>query len=78
MIKINLEKAKQIAHERRRAAREKELKPFDEIIMKQIPGNDAVQAEKNRKEIRQKYALLQQQMDAAQNVQELKTLLTKE
>lgn len=75
MIVINLNKAKTIAHERRRVAREKEFKPFDEIIMKQIPGNDAVEAEKSRKAIRQKYDVLQQQMDAAQTVEELKALL---
>lgn len=75
MIVVNLNKAKKIAHEKRRLAREKELKPFDDIIMKQIPGNDSVEAEKKRKLIRQKYEVLQTQMDAAQSVEELKSLL---
>jgi len=75
LVKENLEKAKGIAHEKRRAARAKEFAPLDEIISKQIPGNGANQAEAARQVIRDKYAALQTQMDAAANVQELKTLL---
>jgi hypothetical protein len=43
--------------------------------MKQIPGVDAQQAEAARQAIREKYAALQAQMDAAQTPEELKTLL---
>ena len=75
MIKINLNKAKEIAHEKRRAARAEEFKPYDEVIMKQIPGNDYTQAEAARQAIRDKYAALQAQMDAAQTPEELKALL---
>lgn len=75
MIVINLDKAKGIAHDKRRAARAEEFKPYDEVIMKQIPGNDMVQAEAARQAIREKYAQLQIQMDTAQNVEELKALL---
>ena len=75
MIKINLNKAKEIAHEQRRAARAEEFKPYDEVIMKQIPGNDYTQAEAARQAIRDKYAALQAQMDAAQTPEELKALL---
>lgn len=78
MIKVNLTKAKDIAHEKRRAARAAEFKPHDEVIMKQIPGNDAVQAEAARQAIREKYATLQAQMDAATTADELKTLLPQE
>lgn len=74
-IGININKAKDIAHEKRRAAREEEFKPYDEIIMKQIPGNDHNQAEAARQAIREKYAILQEQMDAAQTPEELKALL---
>ena len=77
MIKINLNKAKEIAHEHRRAARAEEFKPYDEVIMKQIPGNDYTQAEAARQAIREKYATMQAQMDAAQTPEELKTLLPK-
>lgn len=75
MITINMTKAKAIAHDARRAARAKEFEPFDEVIMKQIPGKDAAVAEAERQKIRDKYAVLQTQMDAAQTVDELKALL---
>ena len=75
MISIDMTKAKDIAHEKRRAARAKEFKPYDEVIMKQIPGNDYAQAEAARQAIREKYATLQAQMDAAQTAEELKALL---
>jgi hypothetical protein len=75
MIVINIDKAKEIAHEKRREARAEEFKPHDEVIMKQIPGNDLVQAEEARQAIRVKYEELQTQMDEAQTVEELKELL---
>jgi len=75
MIKINLNKAKNIAHELRRIAREKEFEPFDKIIMKQIPTANAKEAEAERQKIREKYVVLQQQMDAAKTVEELTKLL---
>jgi hypothetical protein len=77
MISIDMTKAKDIAHEKRRAARAEEFKPYDEVIMKQIPGADAQQAEAARQAIREKYATLQAQMDAAQTPEELKALLPK-
>jgi hypothetical protein len=75
VITINLTKAKDIAHEKRRAARAEEFKPYDEMIMKQIPSVDAQQAEAARQAIREKYTTLQAQMDAAQTADELKALL---
>jgi hypothetical protein len=75
MITINLTKAKEIAHEKRRAARAEEFKPHDEVIMKQIPGNDMTEAETARQAIREKYEELQTQMNEAQTVEELKELL---
>lgn len=77
MITINLNKAKEIAHEKRREAREKEFAPYDEIIVKQIPGNDLVQAESARQEIRNKYAVLQTKMNEAETIEDLKKLLPK-
>jgi hypothetical protein len=77
MITINMSKAKAIAHEKRRAARAEEFKPYDEIIMKQIPGAGAEQAEAARQAIREKYVALQVQMDNAQTPEQLKTLLPK-
>lgn len=75
MITIDMTKAKDIAHEKRRAARSAEFAPHDEVIMKQIPGVDAQAAEAARQAIRDKYATLQAQMDAAQSADELKALL---
>jgi hypothetical protein len=75
MIRIDLTKAKDIAHEKRREARAEEFKPHDEVIMKQIPGNDMTEAEAARQAIREKYEELQTQMNEAQTVEELKTLL---
>jgi len=75
MITINLTKAKEIAHEKRRAARAEEFKPHDEVIMKQIPGNDMTEAEAARQAIREKYEELQTQMNSAETVEELKALL---
>ena len=77
MITINLDKAKIIAHTARRDARAKEFEPYDAVIMKQIPGNDFTQAEAARQAIREKYAALQTQMDAATTVDQLKDLLPK-
>ena len=74
MIKINVEKAKAIGHDMRRAARAEEFKPFDEAIAKQIPGQ-VDGAEAARQAIRDKYAALQAQMDAATTADELKNLL---
>ena len=75
MITINLDKAKAIAHDKRRAARAEEFKPHDEVIMKQIPGNDAAAVEAARQEIRDKYADMQVAIDAAESADELKVIL---
>lgn len=75
MIQINMTKAKAIAHDARRAARSAEFEPHDAIIMKQIPGVDATAAEAARQAIRDKYAALQAQMDAAQTPEQLKALM---
>jgi hypothetical protein len=75
MITVNMTKAKAIAHEARRAARAAEFEPFDNAIAKKIPGSDAAAAEAERQKIRDKYAALQTQMDAAQTTEQLKALM---
>lgn len=75
MIVVNINKAKTIAHDMRRAARAEEFAPLDSVIMKQIPGTDIQAVEAQRQVIRNKYAQLQVQMDSAQTVEELKSLL---
>lgn len=75
MIVVNIDKAKTIAHDMRRAARAEEFKPHDEVIMKQIPGVDAQAAEAARQAIRAKYAAIQTQIDAAATPEEIKAAL---
>jgi len=75
MITVNLDKAKAIGHDKRRAARDEEFKPHDEVIMKQIPGADAVAAEEARAIIRTKYEAMQDDIDAATSPDEIKAAL---
>ena len=75
MITINLTKAKDIAHDIRRAKREEEFAPLDAVIMKQIPGNDATEAEAARQAIRDKYAAMQVAINAASTPENIKTAL---
>ena len=75
MITINITKAKNIAHDKRRAARAEEFKPHDEIIMKQIPGADETAAEAARELIRTKYAEMQTAIDAASTVDAIKSAM---
>ena len=74
MITINITKAKAIGHDMRRAARAEEFKPFDEAIAKQIPGA-ADGAETARQAIREKYAAIQTDIDAAATTEEIKAAL---
>lgn len=72
MIVINIDKAKAIGHEMRRAARAEEFKPLD--IKATIPS-EAAAAEVERQAVRDKYAVIQQQIDAATTPDEIKTAL---
>jgi len=74
MIVINIDKAKNVAHNLRRAARAVEFEPYDNAIAKQIPGQ-AEGAEVARASIRTKYATMQTQIDAASTVDEIKAAL---
>ena len=75
MIIVNIDKAKAIGHDMRRKQREKEFEPLDAVIMKQIPGNDAQAAEAERQVIRDKYAAIQAQIDAAATPEGIKAAL---
>ena len=75
MITINMDKAKAIGHDIRRTQRAEEFKPYDEVIMKQIPGNSAAEAEEARQQIRFKYALIQDVIEAAETPDEIKSAL---
>lgn len=72
MIVINIPKAKEIAHEMRRAERAKEFAPLD--IKATIPS-EAAAAEEARQAVRDKYAVIQQNIDAAATPEEIKAAL---
>jgi hypothetical protein len=74
MITINIDKAKSIGHDMRRAARAQEFAPYDDAIAKQIPGQ-AEGAEAARQAIRDKYAAVQVAIDAAQDGDAIKAAL---
>jgi hypothetical protein len=71
-IVIDINRAKAIAHDARRAARAAEFAPLD--VKATIPS-EAAAAEAARQAIRDKYAALQTQMDAAQTPEQLKALM---
>ena len=72
MITINIDKAKDIAHTMRRAARAAEFAPLD--IKATIPS-EAAAAEAARQFIRDKYADIQIAIDAATTVDGIKSAL---
>jgi hypothetical protein len=71
-ININLNKAKAIVHDIRRANRSAEFAPLD--IKATIPS-EAVAAEAARQAVREKYAAIQADIDAAPGVPELKLIV---
>ena len=75
MIVINIDKAKIIGHEMRRNERAKEFAPLDEKIMKQLPNTDVAAVEAERQAIREKYAVIQQQIDSASTPEQIKEAL---
>jgi hypothetical protein len=75
MIVLNIDKAKNIAHDLRRLKRDEEFAPHDAVIMKQIPGNDATEAEAARQTIRDKYAAMQTEINSASTPEEIKIAL---
>lgn len=71
-ITINLNKAKAIAHDVRRAARAEEFKPLD--VKATIPS-EAAQAEAERQAVRDKYAAMQTAIDAATTPEQIKAVM---
>jgi len=71
-IVIDVNKAKAIGHDMRRAARSAEFAPLD--IKATIPS-EANAAEAARQAIREKYATIQAQIDAAATPDEIKVAL---
>ncbi len=71
-VVVDLDKAKEIAHNVRRQVRNEKFAPLD--IKATIPA-EAETAEAARQVIREKDALLQTSMDNATSAEELKALL---
>lgn len=72
MIIINIDKARTIVHDIRRAARSAEFAPLD--IKATIPS-EAVEAEAARQVVRNKYTEVQASINAAADVAELKQIV---
>jgi hypothetical protein len=72
MITINIDKAKAIVHDKRRAVRAAEFAPLD---LKATIPSEAAAAEAARQAIRDKYAAIQSDIDAAPGVPELKLIV---
>lgn len=73
MITINVDKAKNIAHEVRRAKRSEEFAPLD--IKATIPS-EAAAAEEARAAVRAKYAAIQSDIDSATDLDTLKQVMS--
>lgn len=74
-VEHDIDRCREIAHDRRRAARAEEFAPLDEQIAKQIPGTDTKKVEGERQKIRDRYAAMQKAIDAAATPDEMKTAL---
>ena len=74
MITINIDKAKAIVHDIRRAARAEEFNPLD--VKATIPA-EAAEVEAARQAVRDKYAAIQDQIDTAQTAEELLAVIPK-
>jgi hypothetical protein len=72
MITINITKAKNIAHDARRAARAEEFAPLD--VKATIPS-EAVAAEAARQAVREKYAAMQTAIDSASTPEQIKAAM---
>jgi hypothetical protein len=72
VITINIDKAKTIAHDKRREARSTEFAPLD--IKATIPS-EATAAEAARQAVRDKYATMQTAIDAATTTDEIKAAM---
>jgi hypothetical protein len=72
MINVNVNKAKDIAHDIRRSKRSEEFAPLD--IQATIPSQ-ASAAESARQVVRDKYAAMQTQINSASTPEEIKTAL---
>lgn len=74
-LEVDLPKAAQIAHERRRAKRAEEFAPLD--VEATIPAK-AKEAESKRQAVRNKHDTIQLEIDAATTPEQLKAVIDRE
>jgi hypothetical protein len=74
-IEIDLDRAKAIGHDLRRANRNAEFAPHDKVISLQIPGVQRDAAEAARAAIRARYIIIESAIDAATTTDEIKEAL---
>lgn len=77
-VGVEMVKAKEITHGRRRDKRAAEFAPHDAIIMMQIPGASAAIAEQARTAIRAKFDAMQVEVDACGTPEALKAIIARE
>lgn len=76
MITVNLDKAKEITHDKRREALASEFKPLDEAITINIANPYKVaEIEAERQTVRDKYAEIQININACTTTDELKSII---
>lgn len=76
VVAIDINKAKEITHDKRREARAGEFKPLDEAITINIANHYKVaEIEAERQTVRDKYAEIQNSIDSSTTTDELKEIL---
>lgn len=76
MIQIDLDKAKEISHDKRRAKRADLFKQLDIEATVPVLAEQAEQAEVKRQIIRDEFAVIQTEIDDAESVDQLKVIIT--
>jgi len=76
MITFDMTKVKARAHDMRRARRAELFKPHDDAIALQLPNVDMAAEEQARADIRAADALVEESIDMAASVDEVKAILT--
>lgn len=71
IIRVDMDAARVIAHQYRREARERAMRPLDMKVAARIPGLDASMVERERETIRNADAMIQIKIDAAKTFDEL-------
>ena len=74
-VTVNIAKAKNIAHEKRRELRSAEFAPLDFAIAAQIPNVDVTAIEAERQKIRDKYSAMQSAIESASTPEAIKQAL---